>query len=60
MIPMALAELQGKKGQDWATSLSEHTLTNARVVEQFLPLRFVLAALDGGTLVTVENTLPSA
>ena len=38
--------------------MSEHTLTNARVVEQFLPLRFVLAALDSETLVTVENILP--
>ena len=54
MIPMALAALQGKLGQYWATSLSEHTRTNARVIEQFLQLRFVMEPLDGGTLVQVN------
>lgn len=51
MIPMALAALQGKSGQYWASSLSEHTLTNAKVIEQFLPLRIAMEPLDGGTLV---------
>ena len=55
MIPMALAALQGKAGQYWATSLSEHTRTNASVIEQFLPLRFVMEPLDGGWLVRVET-----
>jgi len=54
MIPMALAALQGKAGQYWATSLSEHTRTNARVIEQFLPLQFQMESLDGGCLVRVE------
>jgi RNA 3'-terminal phosphate cyclase (ATP) len=60
MIPMALAALQGKPGQYWATTTSEHTCTNARVIEQFLPVRFLIEPLDSGTLVSVENTLPSA
>ena len=34
--------------------------TNARVIEQFLPVRFLMEPLDSGTLVSVENTLPSA
>lgn len=55
MIPMALAALQGKPGQYWATSISEHTRTNAQVIEQFLPLRFVMKPLDSGTLVTVAK-----
>ena len=60
MIPMALAALQSKPGQYWATSTSEHTFTNARVIEQFLPVRFLMEPLDSGTLISVENTLPSA
>ncbi len=55
MIPMALAALQGKAGQYWATCMSEHTRTNAKVIEQFLPLRFVMEPLDGGVLVQVET-----
>ena len=51
MIPIALAALQGKVGRYWATGLSEHTRTNAKVIEQFLPLRFVVEPLDGGVLV---------
>ncbi len=51
---MALAALQGEPGQYWATTLSEHTRTNAKVIEQFLPLRFVMEPLDGGTLVQVK------
>ena len=54
MIPMALAALQGKAGQFWATRLSEHARTNARVIEQFLPLQFVTEPLDGGWLVRTE------
>jgi RNA 3'-terminal phosphate cyclase (ATP) len=54
LIPMALAALQGKTSQIWATCLSEHARTNARVIEQFLPLRFVMEPLDGGVLVQIE------
>jgi RNA 3'-terminal phosphate cyclase (ATP) len=54
MIPMALAALQGKAGQYWATSLSEHTRTNAKVIERFLPLHFAIESLDGGWLVHVH------
>ncbi len=56
MIPMALAALQGKPGQYWATNMSEHTRTNAKVIEQFLPVRFVLEPLDGGVLVQTKNS----
>lgn len=55
MIPVALAALQAKPGQYWATSLSEHTRTNARVIAQFLPLQFVMEPLEGGGLVRVET-----
>lgn len=54
MIPLALAALQGKAGRYWAISLSEHARTNARVIEQFLPLRFVMEPLEGGFLVRVD------
>lgn len=53
MIPMALAALQGKTSRYWATTLSEHTRTNAKVIEQFLPVRFVMEPKDGGVLVQV-------
>lgn len=53
MIPMALAALQGKTSQIWATGLSEHARTNARVIEQFLQVRFAVQPLDGGQLVQV-------
>ncbi|MES2947618.1 MAG: RNA 3'-terminal phosphate cyclase [Pseudomonadota bacterium] len=56
MIPMALAALQGKPGQYWATGMSEHTRTNAKVIEQFLPLRFVMEPLDGGVLVQTKHS----
>lgn len=55
MLPMALAAMQGKPGQYWATSLSEHTRTNARVIAQFLPLQFAMEPLDGGYRVRVET-----
>ena len=59
MIPMAPAALQGKPGQYWATSSSEHTRANARVIVQFLALHFLMEPLDSGTLVSVENALQS-
>ncbi len=48
MIPMALATLQGRPGQFWTTCLSEHTRTNARVIEAFLPIRFEMAPHGDG------------
>ena len=53
MIPMALAALQGKTSQYWATNLSEHVRTNAKVIEQFLPVRFAMEPQDGGWVVRV-------
>ena len=60
MIPLALAALQGKVGQYWATNISEHARTNAGVIEQFLQLRFVLKPLHNGTLVRVDQAIPTA
>jgi RNA 3'-terminal phosphate cyclase (ATP) len=58
MIPMALAALQNTKGrsggQYWATELTEHTRTNAQVIEKFLPLRFNLQAREGGVVLSVD------
>ncbi len=48
MIPLALATLQGRPGQYWATTLSEHARTNARVIEAFLPITFDMTAKDAG------------
>jgi RNA 3'-terminal phosphate cyclase (ATP) len=46
MIPLALAALQGRCGQYVTTELTAHALTNAQVIEQFLPVRFVMTPLD--------------
>ena len=54
MIPMALAGLQGKTGRYWVTELTEHTRTNARTIEAFLPVKFSLEPLDGGTVVSLQ------
>jgi RNA 3'-terminal phosphate cyclase (ATP) len=55
MIPLALAALQGRRGQYAATELTEHARTNARVIEQFLPVRFVLQPAEaGGVEVSVQ------
>jgi len=61
MIPLALAavaaEKSGKtgqavpKGQYWATELTDHTRTNAQVIEAFLPVKFVLEPHQGGVWV---------
>lgn len=48
LIPMALAAVQGKASEFWATSLSEHTRTNARVIAQFLPVQFAMEPHEGG------------
>lgn len=53
MIPMALAALQGAKSQYFATELTDHTRTNALVIEKFLPVEFVMAEQDGGIVVSV-------
>jgi RNA 3'-terminal phosphate cyclase (ATP) len=56
MIPMALAALQSGKGQGggqyWATELTEHTLTNAQVIEKFLPLKFAMRELQDGVVIS--------
>ena len=55
MIPLALAALQGRRGQYVATELTQHALTNAQVIEQFLPVRFVMTPLGPqGVRVSVE------
>jgi RNA 3'-terminal phosphate cyclase (ATP) len=53
MIPMALAAVQGRKSQYVATELTEHTRTNAQVIEKFLPVVFDMQERDGGILVMV-------
>jgi len=55
MIPIALACQQGKGGQYWASTWSEHARTNADVIAQFLPARFATQAQEGGVLVTVTG-----
>jgi RNA 3'-terminal phosphate cyclase (ATP) len=59
MIPMALAALQGKPGQYWATSMSEHCRTNARVIAQFVPVHFDIQPWDGGYQVRVALQAPN-
>jgi RNA 3'-terminal phosphate cyclase (ATP) len=58
MIPMALAAVRGAKGQGggqyWATELTEHTRTNALVIEKFLPIKFAMRDLQGGVVISVE------
>jgi len=51
MIPLALAAVQGRVGLYWATSLSEHARTNARVIEAFLPVHFDMTPHASGYLV---------
>jgi RNA 3'-terminal phosphate cyclase (ATP) len=59
MIPMALAAARGGSGQDdgqyWATELTEHTRTNALVIEKFLPIKFAMQALEGGVVLSVDG-----
>jgi RNA 3'-terminal phosphate cyclase (ATP) len=55
MIPLALAGMQGKKGQYWTTEWTEHSRTNAAVIERFLPVRFESTPLDGGVLVALTD-----
>ncbi len=57
MIPMALAAVQSGKGQGggqyWATELTEHTRTNALVIEKFLAVKFAMQPLQGGVVISV-------
>jgi RNA 3'-terminal phosphate cyclase (ATP) len=59
MIPMALAAAHGNHGQGggqyWATELTDHTRTNAQVIERFLPVKFDLKPLDGGVVLSVDG-----
>jgi RNA 3'-terminal phosphate cyclase (ATP) len=58
MIPMALAAVRGGNGQGggqyWATELTEHTRTNALVIEKFLPIRFAMQPMQDGVVISVE------
>jgi RNA 3'-terminal phosphate cyclase (ATP) len=66
MIPLALAAVHGDTarsggssaactGQYWATELTEHTRTNAAVIEQFLPVKFAMQPHHGGFVVGLEK-----
>jgi RNA 3'-terminal phosphate cyclase (ATP) len=59
MIPLALAALQGRCGQYFATGLTPHALTNAEVIEKFLPVRFVMKPAGSderkGVVVSVQT-----
>jgi RNA 3'-terminal phosphate cyclase (ATP) len=54
MLPLALAGLHNGSGAYIATQISEHTRTNAAVIEAFLPVRFVFEALTAGAGVRVS------
>jgi RNA 3'-terminal phosphate cyclase (ATP) len=58
MIPLALAAVYGDKtqavGQYYATEQTEHTRTNAQVIEQFLPVKFAMQLRQEGVLVTLQ------
>ncbi|MEO8024688.1 RNA 3'-terminal phosphate cyclase [Polaromonas sp.] len=53
MIPLALARMQGRQGRYWTTELTEHSRTNARIIETFLPVKFSCEPLEGGTVVSL-------
>lgn len=58
MIPLALAAVYGDKsqavGQYFATEQTEHTRTNAQVIEQFLPVKFAMQPKQEGFVVTLQ------
>jgi RNA 3'-terminal phosphate cyclase (ATP) len=53
MIPMALAAMQGRRGRYWATELTEHTRTNARTIEAFLPVKFSCEVRESGVVILI-------
>ena len=53
MIPMALAAMQGRMGRYWATELTEHTRTNARTIEAFLPVKFSCEVRESGIVILI-------
>jgi len=53
MIPMALAAMQGRTGRYWATELTEHTRTNARTIEAFLPVKFSCEVRESGVVISI-------
>jgi RNA 3'-terminal phosphate cyclase (ATP) len=55
MIPLALAAVEGKPGEYWATEISEHTRTNALTIEKFLPVEFVFVPEKTGMVVRVQT-----
>jgi RNA 3'-terminal phosphate cyclase (ATP) len=52
MIPMALAATRGLSSQFWTTELTQHTKTNAAVIEKFLSCRFSMVERGDGVLVS--------
>lgn len=54
MIPLALAGVQGKKGQYWATELTEHARTNVQVIEEFLPVKFTIQPKEEGIVIALS------
>ncbi len=52
MLPMALL----KGGSFIASQLSEHARTNAQVIAQFLPVKFVMEKCEAGWVVSVQKT----
>jgi RNA 3'-terminal phosphate cyclase (ATP) len=59
MIPMALAALRGQKSQYFATELTDHTRTNALVIEKFLPVKFVMEDRAVGIIISTDNLIKS-
>ena len=54
LIPMALAHWQGNgEGTFYATKITEHTRTNARIIAQFLPVHFDFQPQNRGVIVKV-------
>lgn len=59
MIPLALTALRGEPGQYWATEQTEHTRTNAQVIEQFLPVKFEIQPWHGGVVIGSRGNGPA-
>jgi RNA 3'-terminal phosphate cyclase (ATP) len=60
MIPMALSAWQGKPSQIWATEISEHTRTNADIIERFLPIKFAIQPKTDGAHIATDTASASA
>jgi RNA 3'-terminal phosphate cyclase (ATP) len=51
MIPMALAATRGQTSQFWTTEVTQHTMTNAAVIEKFLACKFTMSKRGDGMMV---------